>query len=244
MRYAIAAGLALLLSATTAGAYTAEELVAKNLEAHGGIDKIHALKSLRLEGKLIFGGAFELQATSLYKAPDKLRRDATLQGLTQVQAWDGKEGWQIQPFGGRKDPERLSEDDARSLADGADMVNALVDWKAAGSSIEYLGTEDVDGTEAHKLKLTRKNGDVTYYFLDPDYFLEIRALDSQRLRGVLTESETDFGDYEQVDGVYLPFSLSFGPKGSTQKAKMVVEKATANAPIDDSQFSFPATAAK
>lgn len=77
MRYAIAAGLALLLSATTAGAYTAEELVAKNLEAHGGIDKIHALKSLRLEGKLIFGGAFELQATSLYKAPDKLRRDAT-----------------------------------------------------------------------------------------------------------------------------------------------------------------------
>jgi hypothetical protein len=242
MRNAFAAALLLLSGA--AQAFTADELVTKNLEAHGGLDKIHALKTLRLEGKLIFGGGFELRSVSLYKAPDKVRQEASLQGLTQVQAWDGKEAWQIQPFGGRKDPERLSADDAKGLADGADMVNGLVDWKARGSTVEYLGTEDVDGTDAHKLKLTRKNGDVTYYFLDPDYFLEIRSLDNRTVRGVMTESESDFGDYELVEGVYLPFSSAFGPKGSTQKAKAVIEKATANVSLDDAQFVFPSAAAK
>ena len=242
MRNAFAAALLLLSGA--AQAFTADELVAKNLEAHGGLDKIHALKTLKLEGKLIFGGGFELRSVFLYKSPDKVRQEASLQGLTQVQSWDGKEAWQIQPFGGRKDPERLSADDAKSLADSADMVNGMVDWKARGSTLEYLGTEDVDGTEAHKLKLTRKNGDVTYYFLDPDFFLEIRSLDNRTVRGVMTEQESDYGDYEQVEGVYLPFSNAFGPKGSTQKAKVVIEKATANVSLDDAQFAFPSATAK
>lgn len=243
MRTTLVAAVFLLLSAS-AQAFTAEELVAKNLAAHGGLDKIHALKTLKLEGKLIFGGGFELTSVNYYKAPDKLRREAALQGLTQVQAWDGKEGWQIQPFGGRKDPERMSADDAKSLADSVDMVNALVDWKAQGSTLDYMGTEDVDGTDAHKLKLTRKNGDVTYFFLDPDYFLEIRTLDNQKVRGVMTESEADYGDYEKVEGVYLPFSIAFGAKGSTQKNKLVIDKATANLPLEDAQFAFPAAPAK
>jgi len=243
MRNALAA-VALLLLSGVSQAFTAEELAAKNLKAHVGMDKIHAIKSLKLEGKLIFDGGFELRSVFLFKAPDKVRQESSLQGLTQVQSWDGKEGWQISPFGGRKDPERLSSDDAKSLADSADMVNGLVDWKARGSTLEYLGTEDVDGTDAHKLKLTRKNGDVTYYFLDPDYFLEIRALDNRTVRGAMTESETDFGDYEQVEGVYLAFSSAFGPKGSSQKAKAVIEKATANVSLDDAQFAFPTAAAK
>lgn len=242
MRTALLSGLALLLAGTAAQAITAEELVAKNIDAHGGLAKIQALKSVKLQGKLVFDGGFELAYTSLRKAPAQVRNEGTLQGLTFVQAYDGKEGWQIQPFGGRKDPERLSADDVKPLASGADIVNALVDAKEHASHVEYLGTEDVDGTDAHKLKLTRKSGDVTYYYLDPDYFLEVRSVDSLVLRGVQVETETDYGDYELVDGVYLAFSTATGPKGATQKQRLVIDKAEANVALDDAQFAFPVAA--
>jgi len=232
----------LCLTAPAAHAITADELVAKNIEAHGGAGRIQAIHTLRLEGRLVVGGGFELAATTVRKAPDKVRNEAMLQGLTMVQSYDGKDAWQIQPFGGRRDPEKLSADDARVLADSADLVNPLVDWKARGSRLDYLGTEDVDGTPAHKLKVTRRNGDVTYVYLDPDYFLEIRTVDNRKVRGVEEEVETDLGDYEKVDGVYLPFSISTGPKGSTQKQKMVIEKAAANVDVDDALFAFPAGA--
>ena len=32
----------------------------------------------------------------------------------------------------------------------------------------------VDGDDALRLKVTLKNGDIIYYYLDPDTFLEIR----------------------------------------------------------------------
>jgi len=240
LRNAFLSGFAWLGFAVTAQAITADELVAKNIDAHGGMAHIQAIKTLKFEGKLVFDGGVELAYINLRKAPDKVRNEGTMQGLTAVQAYDGKDAWQIQPFGGRKDPERLSADDAKPLANGADLVNGLVDAKSRGDRVEYQGTEDVDGTDAYKLKLTRKNGAVTYYFLDPDYFLEVRSLDSLVLRGVSVETETDYGDYEKVDGVYLPFSTASGAKGSPQKQRLVVNKAQANVPLDDAQFAFPA----
>jgi hypothetical protein len=48
--------------------------------------------------------------------------------------------------------EKMSADDTKSLMEDADIDGPLVDWKAKGSTVEYLGTEDVDGTQAHKLK--------------------------------------------------------------------------------------------
>jgi outer membrane lipoprotein-sorting protein len=241
-----AALAALLGVACSAHAITADELIAKNIQARGGLDKIKAIQSLRLEGKLSFGGgSFELAFVQLQKRPGGIRNEATLQGLTIVQAYDGKEAWQIQPFQGRKDPEKLSADDSKELSEEADLDGPLVDWKAKGNKVEYLGTEDVDGTDAHKLKLTRANGTVQYIYLDPDYFLEIRVVTQRQIRGALTESETDLGNYEQVAGVFLPFSVDAGQVGSTQKGqKTTVLKAEANVPIDESVFKFPAGAAK
>ena len=52
------------------------------------------------------------------------------------------------------------------------------------------------------------------------------------------------GDYEKVNGVYFPFSIEVGSKGSTDKQKIIIEKGEANIPVDDSIFEFPAKAAK
>jgi len=105
----------------------------------------------------------------------------------------------------------------------------------------YLGREDVDGTLAHKLKVVRKNGDVSYVYLDPDHFLEIRVLTQRMKHGALVEEEVDIGDYEKVNGVYVPFSVESGAKGDTDKQKIVFEKAEGNVTVDDSIFKFPAS---
>jgi len=117
------------------------------------------------------------------------------EGLTRIRAYDGREAWQVNPFAGRKDPERLSADDARDLAeDAADFLGALIDYREKGYTLDYLGLEDVDGTEAHKLRVTRPNGDVTYVYLDPDYFLEVRAVNRRIEHGVPHETVIDYGD--------------------------------------------------
>jgi outer membrane lipoprotein-sorting protein len=225
-------------------ALTAEELAAKNVAAKGGIDRLHALKSLRLSGKLLVNDdATRLQYVALIKPPQAVRIEATLQGLTLVQAYDGTQAWRIDPFQGRKDPEKLSADDAKGLAeDAADFMGPLVDYAAKGYVLDYLGTEDIDGTEAHKLRVTRSNGDISYVYLDPDYFLEIRTVNRRIEHGVPIETVTDYSDYEQVAGAYLAFAQASGPKGSTDRQKLQIEKAEANAELADASFNFPGAA--
>lgn len=222
-----------------------DELVAKNVEAKGGADALRALKSLRSTGKMIVNeGQLELAYVETKKRPGEVRAEFTLQGMTAVQAYDGKEGWKISPFQGRKDPEKLSDDDVKPLLEDAEIDGPLVDWKAKESTLEYLGREDVDGTSAYKIKVVRKNGDVNFVYLDPDHFLEIRILTQRVRHGAQEEVEEDIGDYEKIGGVFVPFSLEAGRKGDPDKQKIVIEKAEANLPMDDAIFHFPASASK
>jgi hypothetical protein len=225
---------------------TLEELVAQNTEARGGTAALNAMQSLRIEGKLLIqDGQFELHYVQTVRRPASVRTEATIQGLTQVQAFDGTTGWQINPFQGRKDPERLSTDDIKSLAETvADFDGALVDSKRKGNKLNYLGTEDIDGTLAYKIKLTRPSGDTEYVYLDPDHFLEIRLLSQRTEHGVQVETETDLGDYEKIDGVFIPFSIESGLKGSSDRQKLVVNKAEINAKTADAGFAFPSAAPK
>jgi hypothetical protein len=224
---------------------TVDELVAKNLQARGGEAALQAIHTIRFSGRLLVNnGQIELTYTQIKKRPDKIRVDAVLQGMTLVQAYNGSDGWKIFPFQGRKDPEKMSADEAKALIEDAHIGGPLEDWKAEGKTLTYLGTEDIDGTPAHKLRVERKNGDVSYVYLDPDYFLEIRTDDQRTEQGARVEVETDFGDYEKVNGVYFPFSIESGPKGSNDKQKIIIEKAEANVPVADSIFEFPNTAAK
>ena len=235
---------ALLLGlAAQAHAVTAEELAAKNIEAKGGAAALDAVQTVRRSGKLVIGGGqFVLGVVDTRKRPDSIREEASLQGLTQVEAYDGKDGWKIDPFGGRKDPERMPADDLKGLIESAEIGGPLAGYRGRGDELEYLGTEDIDGTAAHKLKLTSKAGDVRYVYLDPDYFLEIRIESQRNVRGVKRTVVTDLGEYEKVEGVYWPFAIASGRKGDSDPAKVQYEKIEVNVPVDASYFAFPVTA--
>jgi hypothetical protein len=168
----------------------------------------------------------------------------TIQGMTQIQAYDGSVGWQISPFQGRRDPEMLGEDDLRDLSEDADFYGPLVDYKEKGNTVEYLGHDTVDGDDVYRLKVTLKNGDIVYYYLDPDTYIEIRTERQQFIRGAVRESQTDLGSFKQVDGVYYPFSISSGPKGRPdQKGTVTIEKMEANVTVTDTEFKMPSAPA-
>src|SRR4051794_29235743 len=219
---------------------TVDELVAKNIEAKGGATALNSLRTLRSTGKLLIqGGQIELGYVQTQKRPDEVRTEASLQGMTQIEAYDGKDGWKVSPFFGRKDPERMAADDVKALVEDTEIDGPLADWKTKGSTVEYLGTEDVEGTPAHKLKVVRKNGDVSFVYLDPDHFLEIRIVTQRVRHGAYEEVETDLGDYEKAGGVFVPTSIDVGLKGSSDKQTVVINKMEANVPVDDTIFHFP-----
>lgn len=235
MRHALSV-LGILCCAAVVSAQTAEELVAKNTAAKGGIAKIKAIKTVRMTGRMQQGD-FSAIVGQEGKAPDRLRLTFTIQNMTQIQAYDGSVGWQISPFGGRKDPELLGEDDMRDLVEQADFYGPLIDYQEKGNRIEYLGHDTVDGDDVYRLKVTLKNGDIVYYDIDPDTYLEIRTETQQFIRGSVRERVTEMGSYKLVNGVYYPFSLETGPKRNPNaRAKITIEKIEANVDIPDSDF--------
>ncbi len=220
-------------------AQTAEELVGRNLQAKGGLEKIKAIHSLRLTGK-IHQRDLTAQIGRDSLAPDLLRQAITLQGMTMIRAYDGSAGWCVSPFEGRKDPELMGEDDLRGFQEDADFYGPLIDYQAKGNRIEYLGHDTVDGDDALRLKVTLKNGDVMYYYLDPETFLEIRIEKLEYIHGSVRESFSEMGSYKLVDGVYFPFSIESGSmRNPQQRAEIAVDKIEVNVPIDPAEFRMP-----
>lgn len=230
--------LAALVGPVSASAQTVDEVITKNIQAHGGLEKLKAVRTIRITGKFS-QGSFRAGFMQENKRPDMVREEAIIQGLSQIQAYDGKIGWQVSPFGGRKDAELLSQDDLKSLQLDADIDGPLVDYKEKGHKAELVGHDSVEGTDCYKVRLALKNGDVRYYFLDADSFLEIKMENQTNIRGAVQFSESYFGDYEQVNGLYFPFAFEGGPKGSPERTRYTVEKVEVNVPLDDALFTMP-----
>jgi photosystem II stability/assembly factor-like uncharacterized protein len=225
----------------------ADELIARHIAARGGLDKLRALKSVRLTGTARFSEYdFELEASYglAQKRPESIRVEISMQGLTGVDAYDGKEVWTTEPWAGRRDPFRQSADESKELIHLADLDGPLVDWKSKGHTVEYLGLEEIDGAGAHKLRVKLKDGDLEYHYLDQDSLLAIRIVYERRVRGVERIIESDVGDYEQVAGVWMPFSIDSGKKGAPRTFHITIDRAEPNVELDDAAFRFPAAGAR
>ncbi|HET9406513.1 MAG TPA: hypothetical protein VFO39_04700 [Candidatus Sulfotelmatobacter sp.] len=243
MRHGVLVLMAVTCLSVFVRSQTAEELVEKNIQAKGGMEKIKAIKSARMIGRFDGGGGFKATTTSENERPNRVRTTFTLQGMTAIQAYDGTTGWQIQPFGGHKDPSLMGEDQVRGMQLEADFDGPLVDYKEKGNTVEFLGHDQVDGDDALRLKVTLKNGDIVYYFLDPDTFLEIRKETQQFIRGSVHDRITDLGSYKPVNGVMYPFSISGGTKENPAAQTTTIEKVEVNVPIPASDFAVPASLA-
>ena len=234
---------ALLLLAMPMQAQTADDIIAKYIARVGGIEKIKAAQSLRRTGTFIGGGGFEAIVVQENRLPNLVREEFSLQGMTAINAWDGKEGWKINPFGGKKDAETLSEDEMHGILLDADFDEPLVGYKEKGNKAELVGTDQIEGTEVYKLRLTLPNGDIRHYYMDADSYVPIRMEEKRIVRGAEQEFETTLGDYKPVNGWLMPFSVESGPKGQ-DKSTVHYERIEANVKLDDTRFAKPVVVTK
>jgi len=232
-----------LLLSSLASAQTADEIIAKNIQARGGENALKAFQTVRLTGKLTMGG-FHAGYVEEVKRGNKVREETIIQGMAEIQAYDGKTAWQVSPFEGRKDPDLLSEDDRKSLVEDADLDGQLVNYKNKDHRAEFLGHDSVEGTDCYKIRLTLSNGDARVYYIDADSFLELKVETERNIRGTVRYEETLYGDYEKVNGVYFPMAIEMGAKGDSQHAKLTIDKVETNVPLADTKFAIPSTGAK
>jgi outer membrane lipoprotein-sorting protein len=220
-------------------AQTADEIVSRYIKAIGGMDRVSAIKSIRYVGKLSGGGGFEAVVVTENKRPNMVRTELQLQGMTAISAYDGKTGWRINPFGGKKDAESMGEEELKGIIEAADIDGPLINAAARGIKIEYVGREEYEGSDVYKLKVTLANGTVKHYYLDTDYYVPIKIETRRMVRGNEVEFEEILGDYKEAGGVYFPFSVESGPKGASFHSTVTYETIEINPVLDDSRFTMP-----
>jgi hypothetical protein len=226
-----------------AGMPSVDQLIARSVEARGGMEKMKAVQSIRMTGKMTMGQGMEAPLMFERKRPKLMRMEFTVQGMTGIRAYDGKTGWQLMPFGGKKDPEPMSVEDLQEADEEADIDGPLVDYKAKGYTVELIDKEKVEGSDAYKIKVNMKNGSVSYIYLDADTMLEIKNEGKRTIRGSEIEFESTFGDYKEVGGLLFPFSIQNGAKGHPEKQNIIVDTIELNPSLDEARYRMPAAAA-
>ena len=242
-RKSLVALAAIALVAAAASAQTADEIIAKHIQARGGMEKLKAVKTTRSTGKREIQPGFAVPIVVEQMRQNKMRADFTVQGMTGSLAYDGAQGWQLMPFQGKTDPEPMPEEMVKEFAEDSDIDGPFVDWKTKGHKVELVGKEQVEGTDTYHVRMTKKDGTISDVWFDADSFLEIKSATRRTVRGTQQEFEAVIGDYKEVGGMMMPHSVQFAEKGKP-KLTMTFDKIEINPAIEEARFKMPAVAKK
>ena len=83
-----------------------DEIVAKNLQAKGGLEKLRAVTSIKQTSRLSLPGGLEATVTVYGKRPNLTRQELNVAatGQTMVSAFDGTTAWSLNPMMGASTP--------------------------------------------------------------------------------------------------------------------------------------------
>jgi hypothetical protein len=245
---------------------TAEQIIAKNVEARGGAQAWRAVQTLSFSGKLDAGGnqqpgmrspkmKTELGDQPVNQRPaeqvqlpfrlelargGKSRLEIDFNGQTAVQVYDGTQGWKLRPYLNRHEVEPYTADEMKGVALQSDLDGPLVDYTAKGTKVELDGVEQVEGNECYRLKLTLKNGQTERMWINAQTFLETKIDGApRRLDGKYHNVEVYYRDYRKVDGLTMPFLTESKVQGVKQTEKIAIEKITVNPKLSPDQFAKP-----
>lgn len=221
---------ALSLISAASFAQTTDEIVKKHIEAIGGKDNWAKVKSLKTEMSMKANGA-EIKVTIFQVDKKAMRQNIALMGMEGYSILTNTEGWSYMPFQGQTKPEPMTADDVKKGQDGLNLQSDFITYKELGKKLEYVGKDDVDGTECLKLKMTDKDGIESTYFIDPSNYYIIKETNKMTLNGKEMENSTTFSNYKKTpEGIVYAFSIG-GGWGETE-----VTSLTVNPKIDDAIF--------
>lgn len=232
--------LASVLATSPAAAVDVDELIAKSIEASGGLAKIQAIQTSRATGKFLAQG-MEFPFVMTQMRPDRLRVEAQVMGMEMIQCFDGATGWSINPMTGSPDPQPMNDMEQKSFKLQADMDGALVDYAEKGFTVTYVGEADVEGTGCHQLKLDTGMGIVTDYFIDREYFLTIKTNTKVTIDTAEYESQAYMSDFQEIDGMMQPMSIETR-QGDMVMNQIMIEKVEYGIEVDPAVFVMPAAA--
>lgn len=217
---------------------TVDEVINKHTDAMGGLDKIMAVKTVKFTGMFSGMGA-DIPVTMVIKRKDKIKMDMSFQGMSMTQCYDGSMGWQVNPFSGKKDAEKMTAEETKEMKENAEIEGQLINYKEKGYKVELMGKEDMEGTDTYKIKLTDKDADVTTYFLDASSYLIIKQTSKRKFKEKEITQDIFPGNYQAVEGVMFPMSVEIKSGGGNDSQKGTWSKVELNADVDDSIFKMP-----
>jgi len=223
--------LVMLTAVFAANAQTAEEIISKHIEAIGGADAWRKVNSIKMEGALQVQGA-ELLVVQTVLHGKGSKQEFSVGGMTGFMIITPAAGWNYMPFQGQQTPEPMTAEDIAKSQSDMDAQGMLIDYAAKGHTVEYLGKDDVDGTECFKIKVTPKGEDPETMFFDTKNYLIIRQISKLNRNGQEMEQITNFSNYEKLpEGILMAKSMTL-PFG-----ELNVSKITINGQVDESIFS-------
>lgn len=233
----------LLFISTKIFSQTADDIVNKYITATGGAEKWTRVVSIKYTGTYQMGPGMlaPVSGVNMRKPFTGSYSDFTWQGMTTKTAIRADSGWSYNPFGGKRETDPLSPDDIRSDKLESDPQGLLVNYKQKGHAVEYLGTDDMDGTDVLKLRLTTQTGDMIYYYLDAETYYILKEVHRVKLKDKEQKSYISFSDFKKTDyGVVLPFSSQrMDENGNEQGGPVNLLKIEVNASIDAKLFDKP-----
>ena len=217
-------------------ALSVDEVVAKNLAAKGGVEKLRGVDTVRSTGRIKTARGV-LAVTNWAKRPNMTRREIAIEGQMQVLAYDGKMLWGINPLVSPK-PQQITGPAAdRTRQDAEDFDSVLLDYKDKGYKVELVPAEE-GGQPGLRLRVTKKNGSVQVMHLNPETFLEERITMEVTQEGKTAVVATEFTNYKPVDGLIVPFTIRQTFNGQPQ-GEVVYERIQINLPLADDLFRMP-----
>lgn len=213
-------------------AQTVDEVVNKHLDAIGGKDAWRKITTMKSTASLNVQG-MDIPLT-MYQVHNKaMKQEFVAMGMTAFTILRADSGWSYMPFQGQTTPEPMTAEQLKQGADQLDIQGDLLDYASKGNKVELLGKEDVDGTEAFKLKVTRKSGNEYVHFIDPATYYIIRSVSKVKVDGQEMEQKMNLSNYKKLpEGITIPFTM----ESTTIPAPVNISKVEVNVAIPEAVF--------
>lgn len=235
----IASAFIVLASSAASFAQTADEVVAKHIEAMGGAEKWKAIKSLQMNNKFSVQG-MDIESKTTIVAGKSLRTDVSVMGQDIITAVDGETGWMQRPamMGGTGEPEDMPGALIKETLKQTNLGGSLLNYKEKGSTIELVGKEKLDGADVYHLKMTEKNGEITNLFVSASTYYTLKSAGKRNVQGQDIDAEVNFSNFKQIDGLTFPFTMETpSPMGGTMTIE--TDSIKLNPTIDEAIFKKP-----
>ena len=223
--------LSSILFLNVAKAQTADEIIAKHIDAMGGVERLLALKTSVSEASLdVNGMAIAVKMTQVHNVGQRI--DISAMGLENFIIQTPTEGWTFMPIQGQASPEPTAPEVVKETADLLDLQSPLLNYKEKGHQVEMLGKEDFEGVKCFKLKLIAKAGAQITFFIDPNTYYIIKSISKTKASGKEVEETQTFSNYVKLPSGYV-FAYAMTGVGP---GELKISKIDLNVPVDEKIF--------